>query len=80
MENAVDLGDSWAYSDSYYDIPLLSAVGHPVVGQPRPPPAASPRSCDAGRSSTSTCPPACPKLPCSASSRSRRSWRWPGPS
>ncbi len=25
----VDLADSWAYSDSIYDLPLLSAVGHP---------------------------------------------------
>ncbi len=36
MENAVDLGESWAYSDSYYDIPMLSAVGHPVVVNPDP--------------------------------------------
>jgi putative phosphoserine phosphatase/1-acylglycerol-3-phosphate O-acyltransferase len=34
MENAVDLGESWAYSDSYYDVPMLSAVGHPVVVNP----------------------------------------------
>ena len=36
MENAVDLGESWAYSDSYYDIPMLNAVGHPVVVNPDP--------------------------------------------
>ncbi|MFL6206020.1 MAG: HAD-IB family hydrolase [Acidimicrobiales bacterium] len=36
MENAIDLGESWAYSDSYYDIPMLSAVGHPVVVNPDP--------------------------------------------
>jgi putative phosphoserine phosphatase/1-acylglycerol-3-phosphate O-acyltransferase len=36
MENAVDMGESWAYSDSYYDIPMLSAVGHPVVVNPDP--------------------------------------------
>jgi putative phosphoserine phosphatase/1-acylglycerol-3-phosphate O-acyltransferase len=36
MENAVDLGESWAYSDSYYDIPMLSAVAHPVVVNPDP--------------------------------------------
>ena len=36
MENAVDLGESWAYSDSYYDIPMLSAVRHPVVVNPDP--------------------------------------------
>jgi putative phosphoserine phosphatase/1-acylglycerol-3-phosphate O-acyltransferase len=36
MENAIDLGESWAYSDSYYDIPMLSAVAHPVVVNPDP--------------------------------------------
>ena len=34
MEHAVDLGESWAYSDSYYDTPMLGAVGHPVVVNP----------------------------------------------
>ena len=34
--NGVDLDESYAYSDSYYDVPLLNAVGHPVVGEPRP--------------------------------------------
>jgi putative phosphoserine phosphatase/1-acylglycerol-3-phosphate O-acyltransferase len=29
--NGVDVGESWAYSDSFYDIPLLSAVEHPVA-------------------------------------------------
>jgi putative phosphoserine phosphatase/1-acylglycerol-3-phosphate O-acyltransferase len=32
----VTLGDSWAYSDSYYDAPLLGAVGHPVAVNPDP--------------------------------------------
>jgi putative phosphoserine phosphatase/1-acylglycerol-3-phosphate O-acyltransferase len=32
----VALDESWAYSDSYYDHPLLSAVGHPVVVNPDP--------------------------------------------
>src|SRR4051794_28678276 len=32
----VDLADSWFYSDSVYDTPLLSAVGHPVVVNPDP--------------------------------------------
>ncbi|GIU83227.1 MAG: hypothetical protein KatS3mg008_0002 [Acidimicrobiales bacterium] len=32
----VDLHDSWAYSDSWYDMPLLRAVGHPVVVNPDP--------------------------------------------
>ena len=34
--NAVDLAESWAYSDSIYDVPLLSAVGNPVVVNPDP--------------------------------------------
>ena len=33
----VDLAESFAYSDSIYDLPLLSAVGQPGRGQPRPP-------------------------------------------
>ncbi len=35
-EQGVDLAESFAYSDSYYDIPMLSAVGHPVVVNPDP--------------------------------------------
>ena len=34
--SGVDLRESWAYSDSYYDVPLLSAVGHPTVVNPDP--------------------------------------------
>lgn len=34
--NDVDLELSYAYSDSYYDQPLLGAVGHPVVVNPDP--------------------------------------------
>ncbi|MDQ1391330.1 MAG: hypothetical protein QOF30_307 [Acidimicrobiaceae bacterium] len=30
-EHGVELSDSWAYSDSVYDLPLLSSVGHPVA-------------------------------------------------
>src|SRR5437762_6542403 len=30
----VDLADSWAYSDSVFDVPLLSAVGHPCAVNP----------------------------------------------
>ena len=30
----VDLAESWAYSDSFFDVPLLSAVGHPVAVNP----------------------------------------------
>lgn len=32
----VDLADSWAYSDSFYDLPLLGAVGRPVAVNPDP--------------------------------------------
>jgi putative phosphoserine phosphatase/1-acylglycerol-3-phosphate O-acyltransferase len=35
-EHDVALADSWAYSDSFYDVPLLRAVGHPVVVNPDP--------------------------------------------
>jgi len=34
--NEIDLAASWAYSDSVYDTPLLSAVGNPVVVNPDP--------------------------------------------
>ena len=33
-EHDVDLSESWAYSDSFFDVPLLSAVGHPVAVNP----------------------------------------------
>ena len=33
-ENGVDLASSYFYSDSVYDVPLLSAVGHPFVVNP----------------------------------------------
>jgi putative phosphoserine phosphatase/1-acylglycerol-3-phosphate O-acyltransferase len=32
----VDLAESYAYSDSVYDTPMLAAVGHPVVVNPDP--------------------------------------------
>jgi len=35
-EHEVDLSESWAYSDSFYDTPMLDAVGHPVVVNPDP--------------------------------------------
>ena len=35
-EHGVDLGASYAYSDSFYDAPLLSAVGTPVAVNPDP--------------------------------------------
>ncbi len=34
--NDVDLAESYAYSDSVYDTPMLAAVGHPVVVNPDP--------------------------------------------
>jgi len=33
-DHGVDLAASWAYSDSYFDAPLLASVGHPVVVNP----------------------------------------------
>ena len=30
----LDLAESWAYSDSYTDLPMLEAVGHPVAVNP----------------------------------------------
>ncbi len=35
-EHGVSLGDSFAYSDSFYDAPLLAAVGHPFAVNPDP--------------------------------------------
>jgi putative phosphoserine phosphatase/1-acylglycerol-3-phosphate O-acyltransferase len=35
-EHDVDLSESYAYSDSFYDLPLLSAVGHPHAVNPDP--------------------------------------------
>lgn len=35
-EHGVDLEASWAYSDSFFDAPLLGAVGNPVVVNPDP--------------------------------------------
>ena len=34
--NGVDMDESYAYSDSWYDLPLLKAVGHPVAVNPDP--------------------------------------------
>jgi hypothetical protein len=33
-EHGIDLGESWAYSDSASDLPMLRAVGNPVVVNP----------------------------------------------
>ncbi len=35
-ERGISLADSYAYSDSIYDLPLLSAVGHPAAVNPDP--------------------------------------------
>jgi putative phosphoserine phosphatase/1-acylglycerol-3-phosphate O-acyltransferase len=35
-DHGADLGRSYAYSDSFYDLPLLSAVGNPVAVNPDP--------------------------------------------
>ncbi|MGB8858751.1 MAG: HAD-IB family hydrolase [Ilumatobacteraceae bacterium] len=36
IEHGIDLAESFAYSDSVYDTPLLAAVGHPFVVNPDP--------------------------------------------
>ena len=36
LDHGVDVAESWAYSDSFYDTPLLRAVGHPVAVNPDP--------------------------------------------
>ncbi len=35
-EHDIDVEDSYAYSDSFYDMPLLGAVAHPTVVNPDP--------------------------------------------
>ena len=35
-EHGIDLADSYSYSDSLSDLPMLEAVGHPVVVNPDP--------------------------------------------
>jgi len=35
-DRGVDLAESWAYSDSFYDLPMLGAVKHPVAVNPDP--------------------------------------------
>ena len=36
VQHGIDLAESFAYSDSVYDTPLLAAVGHPFVVNPDP--------------------------------------------
>jgi HAD superfamily hydrolase (TIGR01490 family) len=33
-ESGIELADCWGYADSYYDLPFLAAVGHPVAVNP----------------------------------------------
>jgi len=35
-EKAIDLDESWFYTDSYTDLPMLERVGHPMVVNPDP--------------------------------------------
>jgi putative phosphoserine phosphatase/1-acylglycerol-3-phosphate O-acyltransferase len=35
-DHGIDLGESYAYSDSWFDVPLLSEVGHPIAVNPDP--------------------------------------------
>jgi HAD superfamily hydrolase (TIGR01490 family) len=39
-QHGIELGESYAYSDSLSDLPMLRAVGHPVAVNPDPPLAA----------------------------------------
>jgi alcohol-forming fatty acyl-CoA reductase len=32
--HGISLADSWGYADSYYDLPFLAALGHPVAVNP----------------------------------------------
>ena len=36
QDRGVDLAESWAYSDSFYDLPMLGAVKYPVAVNPDP--------------------------------------------
>ena len=63
----VDLAESFAYSDSIYDLPLLSAVGSPAAVNPDPRLVVY-ASRVAGRSCTSTSRRGCSRCRCSASS------------
>jgi len=33
-EHGIDLADCWGYADSFYDLPFLAAMGHPVAVNP----------------------------------------------
>jgi HAD superfamily hydrolase (TIGR01490 family) len=34
IANQLDLANCWGYADSFYDLPFLSAIGHPVAVNP----------------------------------------------
>lgn len=34
QENGIDLGESYFYTDSYFDLPLMEVVGHPCATNP----------------------------------------------
>jgi phosphoserine phosphatase len=38
-QHGLDLAESWAYSDSFSDYPMLAVVGHPTAVNPDLPPA-----------------------------------------
>ena len=58
----IDLAESFAYSDSIYDLPPALAVGRPAAVNPDPRSRCTP-SRAAGPSSTSTCRRACSRCP-----------------
>ena len=76
---AEERGSTWPRATptptAYYDLPLLSAVGHPDAVNPDPRLLAERRRCAGGPCCTSTCPPASPRSPWSASSPSSCSWQ-----
>ena len=79
-EHGVDLAESWAYSDSFYDLPDARRRRHPVAVNPDPRMLGGGAAAPLAGACTSTCPPACRSSRCWASSRSRRCCRSPVPS
>ena len=85
-ERGYDLADSYAYSDSFSDRPLLECVGHPTRGQPGPAAAPAGRGERAGRCWSSAtrsrwaaaCASARPSR--SPPPRSASAWAWPSAS
>ena len=75
----LDLAESYAYSDSVTDVPMLEAVGHPVAVNPDRDLRRTAMRRAAGRSATSCGPSRCAAgcRPCQAAARGPR--RRPGP-